>query len=62
MTEQTVTSSGVQDLINRLRDDGVNAGQQQASNIVNKAKDQAAKILADAKKQSQQMLDAASGD
>ncbi len=57
MTEQTVTASGVQDLINKLRDDGVSAGQKQADDIVKEAEAKAEKIIADTRKISEQMLD-----
>ena len=34
MAEETQTSSGVQDLISRIRDDGVQAGKQEAERIL----------------------------
>jgi len=44
-------SSGVQQLIDRLRHDGVTAGEEEAQRIVEQARRQAAKIVAEAKKE-----------
>jgi len=44
-------SSGVQQLIDRLRNDGVTAGEQEAERIVEQARRQAAKIVAEASKE-----------
>lgn len=49
MAEANRTSSGVQELISRIRDEGVQAGQQQADQILEDAKKQAAKLISDAK-------------
>jgi len=49
MAEASKTSSGVQELISRIRDEGVQAGQQESDRILKEAKAQAAKIISDAK-------------
>jgi len=47
MAEQpTKTSSGVQELINRIRDQGVRSGQEEADRILADAKEQAARMIA----------------
>lgn len=52
MAEQVAkTSSGVQDLIDRLRDEGVGAGKHEAERLVAEAREQAAKIVHDARVQ-----------
>ena len=51
MAEVSKTSSGVRELISRIRDEGVQAGQQQADQILDDAKAQAAKIISDANTQ-----------
>ena len=52
MAEQVEkTSSGVQDLIDRLRDQGVGAGRSEADRIVAEAREQAAQILAEARRE-----------
>ena len=48
MTEQTPTSSGVQDLISRIRDEGVQAGKQEAEQLLANAQQQAARIVEEA--------------
>jgi V/A-type H+-transporting ATPase subunit E len=53
MVEPNKTSSGVQELISRIRDKGVQAGKQEEEKILQKARGEAAKILADAKAESQ---------
>jgi V/A-type H+-transporting ATPase subunit E len=57
-TEQ-VTSSGVDALIARLRDEGVAAGRSDAEKIIGDAKAQAKKILDKAQKEARERLDAA---
>ena len=49
MAEPSSTSSGVQQLISRIRDEGVQAGQAEADQILKDAKTQAAKIVSEAK-------------
>ena len=48
MAEEVKTSSGVESLISRLRDDGVKAGQAEADRILTEAKREAAEIVAQA--------------
>ncbi len=56
MDEQRAVSSGVQDLIARLRDDGVKAGREKAEQILQEAREEAGKILAEAKTQADEIL------
>ena len=56
MAEVMEQNSSVQVLINRLRDDGVKAGQEQADRLLKDAKDKAAKILAEAKTEADKLL------
>jgi V/A-type H+-transporting ATPase subunit E len=49
MVEPNKTSSGVQELIGRIRDEGVQAGKEEAEKILQQASAEATKILADAK-------------
>lgn len=49
-------SSGVQELIARLHEDGVKAGQQQADQLIREAQEKAAKIVADAKAEAERLL------
>ena len=55
MAEAEQTSSGVQDLIARIRDDGVQAGRQEAEQILADAQRQAARMLEDARAEVEQM-------
>jgi V/A-type H+-transporting ATPase subunit E len=55
MAEEIQTSSGVQDLIARIRDDGVRAGRQQAQQILADAQRQAARMLEEARSEVEQM-------
>jgi V/A-type H+-transporting ATPase subunit E len=59
MTNNHEVSSGVQDLIARLRDEGVDAGRKEAEEIVQKATEQAAQIVAEAKDQAKEMIEKA---
>ena len=53
MAEQnTTTSSGVQELITRIRDQGVRAGKEEADELVAKAKREAARLIKDAEEES----------
>jgi len=56
---EQVTSSGVDSLITRLRDEGVAAGRSEADKIVGGAQSQARRILEKAQKEAQERLDAA---
>lgn len=49
MEENTKSSSGVQELIDRIRDQGVQAAQREADRILSSARQQAADIVAQAK-------------
>jgi V/A-type H+-transporting ATPase subunit E len=49
MAEPDVTSSGVQALIDRIRDEGVQSALEEAARILTEAKAQAARIVSDAK-------------
>lgn len=49
MAEASKTTSGVQQLISRIRDEGVQAGQAEADQILKDAKAQAANIISEAK-------------
>ena len=62
MAETTKTSSGVKELITRIRDEGVRAGQTEADRLVSQAKHEAAKILADAKREAAEMRQKAETD
>ena len=55
MTE-TEKTTGVQDLISRLRDDGVRAGQEKADQVLRDARKQAAEIVSQAKAEAEDML------
>ncbi|MCG6881368.1 MAG: hypothetical protein LJE96_19770 [Deltaproteobacteria bacterium] len=56
MNEQREVASGVQELIARLRDDGVKAGREKAEQVLHEAREEAARIVADAKAQADEML------
>lgn len=56
-TESTAASSGVEQLITRLRDQGVKAGQAQAHAIVEQAKTQAETMLSEAKEKATGIVD-----
>jgi V/A-type H+-transporting ATPase subunit E len=58
-TESQKTSEGVQDLINRIRNDGVSSAKQEAEKILEKAKSDAAKIVKEANDKSKAMLEKA---
>ncbi len=49
MAETTKTSSGVQELIDRIRDQGVQAAQEEADRLLRHARQQASEIVAQAK-------------
>lgn len=56
MAEAMKTTSGVQELISRLKDEGVQAGRQEAEQIIKKARDKAAKIVAEAREEADKLL------
>lgn len=49
MAEETPQASGVQALISRIRDDGVQAGQSKAEEIIDQARREAARLVNDAR-------------
>jgi V/A-type H+-transporting ATPase subunit E len=55
MADETPKASGVQELISRIRDDGVQAGQEEADRLVTEARREAARLLADAQAQADEM-------
>ncbi len=55
MDKETPQASGVQELIARIRDDGVAAGEEKADEIVAEARREAARLLADAQAQAQEI-------
>jgi V/A-type H+-transporting ATPase subunit E len=57
--ESDQTSSGVQQLIDKLRQEGIDAGQEQAEQILIDARKRAEEIISDAKEQADQTLKAA---
>lgn len=55
MSEPAAKSSGVKELIDRIRDEGVEAARQEADRIISEAKAQAARIVSDAKSEAAAM-------
>ena len=53
--EQSKTGSGVQDLVDRIRDQGVLAANEKAAKIIRDAEAKSAKMLADAKREAEQL-------
>lgn len=63
MAEQdTTTSSGVQELITRIRDQGVQAGKEQADELVTRARREAAQLVQDARAECERLRSKASAD
>ena len=56
MAETTQVASGVQELINRLRDEGVKAGQEKSDQVLREAQEQASRIVAQAKAEAEEIL------
>lgn len=56
MAEERKIRSGVQELINKLRDDGVKAGEEEAERRIKKAREQANAIIADAKAEAERLV------
>jgi V/A-type H+-transporting ATPase subunit E len=54
MAEETPQASGVQALISRIRDDGVQAGQSKAEEIIDQARREAARVVADARQEAEE--------
>ncbi len=59
MEEQRRVSSGVRELIARLRDDGVEAGRKKADQVLHEAHEEAARIVAEAEAEAAKILDQA---
>ena len=62
MAEQAQAASGVQELIARIRDDGVQAGQEEANRILAEARSEAGRLVADARAEAEEMREKASAD
>jgi V/A-type H+-transporting ATPase subunit E len=62
MTEQPTTASGVKELIDRLRDEGVQAGKDEANRLVKTAEEKAVAKVAKARKEAQQITDKAKAE
>ncbi len=62
MAETTKVASGVQELISRLRDEGVQAGREKSDQVVREAEEQASRIVAQAKAEAKEILSKARGD
>lgn len=60
MVEPTLPSSGVQELVQRLREEGVAAGRREGEEIVAAARAEAARILADARREAEAVTHATS--
>ncbi len=56
MAETTKVASGVQELINRLRDEGVKAGREKSDQVLREAQEQAFRIVAQAKTEAEEIL------
>lgn len=61
MAEDPKVPSGVQNLISRLRDDGVKAGQEEADRLIQEAQKQAAQIVAQARTEAEEIRSQAKG-
>jgi V/A-type H+-transporting ATPase subunit E len=59
MAETTKVASGVQELINRLRDEGVKAGQEKSDQVLREAQEQASRIVAQAEAEAEKILNKA---
>jgi len=62
MADESQSASGVQDLISRIRDDGVQSGKEEAERIVVEARREADRLIADAQGQSEEMRQKASAE
>jgi len=56
MAETTNAASGVQELINRLRDEGVKAGREKSDQVLREAQEEASRIVAQAKADADEIL------
>ena len=62
MAEETPSSVGVQDLISRIRDDGVQAGKQESERLVAEARKTAAQLVADAQAEVEELRQKATAE
>ena len=62
MADETPNASGVQELISRIRDDGVQAGKEEADRVLAQARREAARLVADAQAQADEMRQKASAE
>jgi V/A-type H+/Na+-transporting ATPase subunit E len=62
MAETTQTVSGVQELINQIRDEGVAAAKQESEKLIKEAKEKAASLVAKAKAEAKEAKDKADRD
>jgi V/A-type H+-transporting ATPase subunit E len=62
MVEPSKTSSGVNELISRIRDEGVQSGKQEAEKILQQARGEAARILAQAEAESRVLREKTQAD
>jgi V/A-type H+-transporting ATPase subunit E len=56
MAETTKVASGVQELISRLRDEGVQAGREKSDQVLREAEEQASRTIAQAKAEAEEIL------
>ena len=56
MANEKKLTSGVQDLINRLKDDGVKAGQDEAQRMTNEAQEKAVNIVTKARTEAEELM------
>ncbi len=56
MAETTKVASGVQELISRLRDEGVQAGREKSDQVLREAQEEAARLVAQAKAEAEEIL------
>ncbi len=62
MADETPQASGVQELIARIRDDGVQSGKEEADRLVAEARREAARLTADAQAQVEEMRQKATAE
>lgn len=62
MTNEARQSSGVQELITRIRDDGVQAGNQRAEEIIAEARKEAARVVAESQTQAEEIQNEAADE
>ena len=62
MAQEVKSASGVQELISRIRDDGVKAGEEEANRVLAQARREAERLLADAQAQAEEMRQKASAE